>query len=255
MTDEKKSALVRLYAFGTLTDEESAELARVSLDDPEVFDELWEATDLHELLQDSVVRRRLLRRLEKSDRPWRVAWSWLSLPASRLALAGAIAVVLGILIWRGPSDNRRRGAGDSRPATVVTDSTADLATFFKLPLRTQLDVRIDLHRAPATFHFGEAIQGTIHLQEPAAVFVLRRQSDGQMRIVFPGDLVSSADLLAGETPVVFDAVIPTSELTTQQMVTLRVFALPVGKDLRTQSIEWSKLTGYSVREVTYSVLP
>jgi hypothetical protein len=255
MSEPRKPAPVQAWVFGKLTQEEQAALMKQALDDQDLFEELLEASAQHDLLQNPIYRSRLLRTLDQTEKRsgWSAVWAWMNRPASRLALAGVTAAVIAILIWRGG------GSGDGgfkdQPATIVTDSATDLGTFFTLPLRNKLGLRIDLNRTPAEFHPGELIRATLRLRAPAAVFVLRRQSDGQTRMMFPVDLAASADLPAGDTEIVFDPLPPTTDVTVREAVRLRVLALPAGTDLRRNSIDWSKVGSYSVQEVTYDVAP
>lgn len=256
MSDEELAAQIQAFAFGELSSEEQRALLREALEDQTLFDELWDAADDREVVQDPITRNRLLRVLqERHEQPlWRVAWAWLTLPASRVALVGAVAVFVAIFIWRGSKDTRQETAV-IKPTTIVTDSNSDLARFFILPRRNDLSVKFELNHRQAIFHVGEVIHGSVELRQPAAVFILRRPSEGDIRIVFPAELSASADLNAGTTPVIFDPVPPTAAIGTRQRVTLRIIVLPVGRDLRTQSIEWERLGAYSVQEVTYDVEP
>jgi hypothetical protein len=255
MSDENNPARIQAFVFGASSEAEQRELMRRALDDQTIFDELWDAADDHELLRDPITRNRLLRALrDREQEPWwGAAWAWLRLPASRFALVGAVVLAVAVFIWWGPN-NARREVGEIKPATIVTDSGTDLSKFFTLPLRNNLAVTFDLNRAPATFHIGEVIRATLQLPQPTAVFILRRQSDGKTRIVFPADLSTTADVNAGALTAAFDPIPPTSEVGVRERVTLRIIALPTGRDLRTQSIEWAKLGAYSVQELTYDVV-
>jgi hypothetical protein len=256
MPEPRKPAPVPAWVFGKLSDQEEADLMSQALDDPALFEEMMQANEDRELLENPIYRSRLKRTLQTAAEErsaWTALWAWLNRPASRLALAGVAAAVIAVVIWHGGGSGG--GGFKEQPATIVTDPATDLGTFFGLPLRDALGVRIELNRTPAEFHPGELVRATLHLPAPAAVFVLRRQADGQTRMVYPRDLSASADLSAGDTEIAFDPLPPTTDVTAPEPVRLRVLALPVGTDLRRGSIDWAKLGAYSIQEVTYNVAP
>jgi len=256
MPDKKTLTPLQALVFGQLSEEENADLAWHAMDDQEVFDELWEALEQREALQDPLVRNRLLRSLDRNkQRWWGRSWAGLPAPLGRFALAGAVALAMAILVWQG-LDRWGRDHGQFKTATVVTDSNSDPASFFDLPLHSQLEVTLDLNRQSAIFHIGEVVHASLRLRESAAVFVLRRRSDGQTRIVFPPDLSATADLKAGATAITFDPLPPTDMISTPQSVTLRIIVLPLGIDIRSESINWAKVRGaYAVQELRYDVAP
>jgi hypothetical protein len=254
MPEPRKPAPVSAWVFGKLAKEEENDLMSRALEDPALFDELVAANEERAVLENPIYRQRLKRSLQAEARPrgWAAVWAWANRPVSRLALAGVTAGLIAVLIWRGGGKNEEIV---DRPASMVTNSDTDLGAYYSVPLREKVKVRFDLNRQPAEYHPGELLHATLHLDAPADVFVLRRQPDGQTRMVFPRDLAASPNLPSGDSDIVFDPLPPTTDVTARQPVRLRVLVLPGGVDLRSGSIDWAKLGPYTVREVTYYVAP
>ncbi|HLK63073.1 MAG TPA: hypothetical protein VKU19_06515 [Bryobacteraceae bacterium] len=252
MPDETNPIPLAAYLFGKLTHEEQSELMRRALSDQKVFNQLWDAVDQRELLQNPAVRARLLRRLEEPAP--RSFWSQLFGPLGRTLLASAAVACVALILVQSPD---RTWYGTERPLTLVTTPQSNLAEFFRLPARNPLHLPVDLHRSPAVFHPGDVIHATVILASPSAVFALRHDPNGSVHLVFPSDLAASANQPAGEVPFSFDPVSPTEDVTARESFTLRVLVLPPGIDLRNQSIEWARLGrhAYSTVEVGYEVVP
>lgn len=251
MADAKDPLPIPAYIFGELTAEEQASLMRLAMDDQDVFDQVWEAAEDRQLLQNPAIRRRLLRHLEGAQEPasWRMAWRRLIAPGG-LLLATAAAVCLALFVYYGPHPWQTE-----QPLTLVTGPSTDLSVFFQLPLHND-NARLFFNEHQYQFHPGEVIHATLRLPRPAAVFALRRQTGSAPRLVFPADFATAADQPAGDLSLAFDPVSPTEDVTSRRRFALRVIILPPGTDLRTQSVEWAKFKdAYSALEIWYDVVP
>lgn len=244
------------YILGNLTREEAEELQRRALDDQALFDEILDASEEREMLQNPAVRARLLRRLEAGESPvgWERFRQWFAMPTARYFAAAAMALTLAIALYLGL---RPGGFGGQtfEPLGIVTTSVTNAGEFFKLPLHDKRAATIALE-ASAVFHPGDIVRATVRLKRAGALFILRRRPDGQAQLVFPSDPQTSADRKPGEFTVPFDAVPPTADIRASEKVQIRVFLLPTGVDLRTQSIDWKKLgPDYAAVETSYTVAP
>jgi len=253
MPDEEDPIPIQGHIFGKLTPEETGTMMRRALEDQDTFNELWDSAAHRELLQDPAFRDRLLRSLEQpAQRKGRSPLGWLFGSGLRWAMTGAAVALLAfaIFVWT------RRGGETDQMLTLVSSPATELSSYFRLPLTNSLLVGMSLPQVPAVYRPGEVIRGRLHLRVPGAVFVLRRDSVGAYRIVFPSDLAVSAELGSGEQTLAFDPVSPTTNITSRQTFTLRVIVLPPGRDLRTQSIDWAAVrNSYSAIELTYDVIP
>jgi hypothetical protein len=252
MADEQDPPQVFGHLFGDLTPAERQELARRALENQEVFDALGEFAEHRETLQDPNFRADLIDRLRAmARRGWRTRLrEWATSSAGRRWVTGccaaALIAIVSVKIWRPapPVDET---------LTIVTSANAELSSFFQLPLRNPAHSSLEIDGS--VFHPGDVVRAKIHLTGPGAVFAIRREVNSRTYLVFPIGS-ATADQLAGEVRFFFDPVSPTEDVKERRTYTLRVLILPAGVDIRSQSIEWSRLAGlYSVLDRQYDVAP
>ena len=254
MRENPTVAPVQAFAFGKLTEDEATTLAGLALDDQRVFDELFEAIEQRELLADFAFRQRLIRALESSsDRPRLLTWvtahpGWATFGG--VLTAAALVFLLFIPLHR-PGDQ----PDGSLPATISTNPSQGLDAYFRLRVHPSTKVVFAVDRQPSSYHMGEIVHATIHVGQPAAVFVLCQRPGGETRMVFPSGLSDSPDLNAGEISIAFDPVPPNITLERRESVFVRYIAVPRGTDIRFQTIDWKALPFWSIGETSYDVRP